>query len=442
MQIIGMLLQFIAGMSLLVLVHEFGHFLAAKAFGIRVRKFYLFFDAWGFRLFRFNYKGTEYGLGWLPLGGYVKMAGMLSNHVDEEGNAGSFAHRRYYNKPVWQRIIVMLSGIMMNLLLAAVIYSGLALHYGNGYISALKEGYEIIPGQLGKQAGLKPGDQITAFNEDSLLDVDEFTSTRLMRGKTILSVIRSNGREKVHMHIHVSPKIMQLVADKGLTQFFTLKAGYKIDSMYTNLDLRGKTGFKKQPVIAINGDPVHSYEEFMVKLHENKNKELMLTMVHDGKTSQVLAHREKDGDIGFSLNKPFESKEKNPVSVSAAAENGAKRTLTAIRENAKGFSQIVQGDVPLGEALNGPVRIAAMFGGHVDWKRFWSLVALLSIGIGFINLMPIPSLDGGQVLMVAIEGIRGKPLKPKTLELVQVTGFLLLMSLLAFVFINDIRSMV
>ncbi len=442
MRIIVMILQFLASMSLLVLVHELGHFLAAKAFGIRVRKFYLFFDAWGFRLFKFHFKGTEYGIGWLPLGGYVKMAGMLSNRDDEEGNEGSFAHRRYHNKPIWQRVIVILSGILMNLILAAVIYSGLTLHYGKGYVTTLKDGYRIIPGQLGKEAGLKPGDEIVAFDQDSLLDVDELTSTRLMRGKTLLSVIRSNGRERVHLHIHISPKIMQSVADKGLTQFFTLNAGYKMDSIYTNVDLRGKKLFQKEPVIALNGDSVHSYEEFLVKLHENKTKELMLTIVHDGKTRQVKAHREKDGDIGFSMTTAFSGKVNDPVSVSDAAGNGAKRTMTAIANNARGFTQILKGEVPLKEALNGPVRIATMFGDHLDWKRFWGLIALLSIGIAFINLLPIPSLDGGQVLMVAIEGIRRKPTKPETLEMVQVTGFFLLMGILAFVFYNDIRSLI
>jgi len=441
MHIVIMILQFLAGMSLLVLVHEFGHFVAAKAFGIRVRKFYLFFDAWGLKLFKFDYKGTEYGLGWLPLGGYVQMAGMLTDD-DEQRGEGTFAHRRYHNKPVWQRVIVMSGGILMNFILALLIYSGLTFHYGKGYVTSLAKGYRISPGKLGKQAGLMPGDQLMALNQNPLLDVDELTSTRLMRGGTILSVIRSNGSEKVHLHIHVSPKIMQLVAEKGVTEFFAINAGYKVDSIYTNLDLRGKKGFKRSPVIALNGDSVHSYEEFMIKLHENKDKELMLTVIHDGKTHHVKAHQEKDGHIGFRLNSELSAAKRQTVGVSDAANSGAKQTLKAIADNAEGFKQIIEGDVPLKEALNGPVKIAAMFGDHLEWKRFWELVALLSIGIAFINLLPIPSLDGGQVLLVTIEGIRGKPIKQETLERIQVSGFILMIGIVAFVFYNDIRSII
>lgn len=437
-----MTLQFLAGMSLLVLIHELGHFIAAKVFGIRVRKFYLFFDAWGLRLFRFNYKGTEYGLGWLPLGGYVKMAGMLSNRDDEENNEGTFSHRRYHNKPVWQRMVVMLSGILMNILFAVLIYSGLAIHYGKSYVTDLGKRYEILPGQLGTQAGLKAGDQIVSLNQDSLFDQDEMLSTRLMRGKTVLSVIRSKGKEKVHLHISVSPKIMQLVADKGLTQFFTLSAGYKVDSVYTNIDLRGKKEFEKSSIIALNGDSVHSYEEFLIKLHEGKTKELLLTVIHDGKTSQVKAHREKDGHIGFSLTRTLPATIKKPLDITGSIALGTRRTLNSIAENAKGFGQIVGGEVPIKEALNGPVKIATMFGEHLEWKRFWSLIALLSIGIAFINMLPIPALDGGQVLLAAIEGIRGTPFKPETLVRIQVTGFLLLMAIVVFVLYNDIRSLV
>lgn len=442
MRIVIMILQFVAGMSLLVLVHELGHFLAAKAFGIRVRKFYLFFDAWGLRLFRFHYKGTEYGIGWLPLGGYVKMAGMLSNHEDEESHEGTFAHRRYHNKPVWQRIIVMLSGIIMNVLLAVVVFTGLTLRYGKGYVATLGQEYRIEPGKLGKLAGLEAGDQLVAVDDEPLVDEEELTSSRLIRGKTVLSVIRSKGRERVHLHIAVPPQVMQTIADEGMTDFFSVNADYKADSVLTNLNLYGTKEFKHTGIFTINGDSIHSYEEFQVRLQENKQRELYVTVIHDGKTMRLRAHRDKDGHIGFSLNSKKPAYRRGPVSVAGSIATGTTRTLTSISDNVKGFGQMLSGEVKMKEALNGPVKIATMFGEHLEWKRFWSLIALLSIGIGFINVLPIPSLDGGQIFLVAIEGLRGSPFKPETLQRIQITGFLILMVIVVLVFYNDIRSLV
>ncbi|MBS7566853.1 RIP metalloprotease RseP [Mucilaginibacter sp. Bleaf8] len=441
MKILVMIGQFMAGMSLLVLVHEFGHFVAAKAFGIRVRKFYLFFDAWGLRLFRLNYKGTEYGIGWLPLGGYVKMAGMLSNHDDEERNEGSFAHRRYHNKPVWQRIIVMLSGILMNLVLAVIVFSGLTVRYGKGYMASLGQEYRLDPGKLGKLAGLEAGDRLVAVDDEPLVDEEELTSSRLIRGKTVLSVVRSKGKERVHLHIAIPPQVMQTIADEGMTDFFSVNADYKADSVLSNLNLYGTKEFKHTGIFTMSGDSIHSYEEFLIKLQENKARELFVTVIHDGQVMQLKAHRDKDGHIGFSLRSKKPAYQPQPVSVGASIATGTTRTLNAISDNAKGFGQMLSGEVKVKEALNGPVKIATMFGEHMEWKRFWSLIALLSIGIGFINILPIPALDGGQVLLVSIEGIRGKPMKPETLQMLQVIGFLLMMGILAFVFYNDIRSL-
>ncbi|MBS7565489.1 RIP metalloprotease RseP [Mucilaginibacter sp. Bleaf8] len=437
-----MILQFVAGMSLLVLVHEFGHFVAAKAFGIRVRKFYLFFDAWGLRLFKFHYKGTEYGIGWLPLGGYVKMAGMLSNHEDEEASEGTFAHRRYHNKPVWQRIIVMLSGILMNVLLAIILFTGLTLRYGKGYVASLGQEYRIDPGKLGKLAGLEAGDQLIAVDDEPMVDEEELTSSRLIRGKTVLSVVRSKGKERVHLHIAVPPQVMQTIADQGMTDFFSVNADYKADSVLSNLNLYGTKEFKQTGIFTLNGDSIHSFEEFQVKLQENKARELYVTVIHDGQAMRLRAHWDKDGHIGFSLRSKKPAYRPVPVTVGSSIATGTERTLNSISDNVKGFGQMLSGEVKMQEALNGPVKIATMFGEHLEWKRFWSLIALLSIGIGFINVLPIPSLDGGQIFLVAIEGVRGKPIKPETLQLIQVTGFCLLMGIVAFVLYNDIRSLI
>jgi regulator of sigma E protease len=380
MSVLIMVLQFIAGISILVFIHELGHFLAAKAFGIHVKKCYLFFDTFGWRLFHFYYKGTEFGLGWLPIGGYVRMAGTVAGDEPEtDEDAAIPTGQLYHRKPVWQRMIVMSAGILMNLLLALLVYCCLFLFYGRNQITGLGDGFTIMPGQLGLQAGLQPGDQVTAINADSSLFEDELLSTHLMHGNTLLSIVRKKGNERVHLHVAVSPKIMQMVADKGLTQFFSISAGFKVDSFYTNLDLRKNKGFKNAHIVALNGNSVRSYNDFIIRLKENKQRQLYLTVIHDGKTSTMLAHRDKDGHIGFSLDSKLPAFKPEQVSVGESLTAGSSRVWNTITENTKGLGEIVTGEVKVKEGLLGPVRIATLFSGAFEPKRFWGLVALLSI---------------------------------------------------------------
>ncbi len=433
--------QFLLSLSLLVVVHELGHFLAAKAFGIRVEKFYLFFDAWGYSLFKLSYKGTVYGIGWLPLGGYIKMAGVFE---DTEGaNTKGDDRDGFYTKPAWQRLVVMSGGVIMNIAVAILIFSSLSVKYGSGYMQKIKADFGIIPADVGKKAGLLPGDRIIEVNEDSLYYQDELTSTRILKGNTLLTVVRSKGKERIHLHLNVSPATIRLLADKAPTAFFKIGTPFKIDSIYSNSDLKAAGFSKSDKITAVNGKPVNYYEEFMIKLRENKDKPLLLTVVHDGKTSQVEAHRDKDGHIGFSL-EAVHPPETKPVQATLpqSVSFGADRTWSVFSENARGVKDIIQGRVKAADALTGPVGIALLFGEATDWKRFWGLIAVLSTALAFINLMPVPVLDGGQVLLLAIEALRGKPLKAVVIEYSQMAGFILLGLLSLFVVYNDIARLI
>lgn len=268
MQVVIMIAQFMLGISLLVTVHELGHFIAARAFGIKVEKFYLFFDAWGYSLFKFEYKGTLYGIGWLPLGGYIKMAGLHEPEDEDPGSVPDFETEAgsYKTKPAWQRLIVMSGGIILNLLLAFSIFSVQTAIYGKGYIQRLKSDYGITPGEIGLKAGLLPGDKIVAIDGDSVFYQDELLSTRILKRNTILTVIRSKADEKVHMHLKISPEIMRLLADKAPTEFFRMSTIFKFDSIYTNSELRNAGIKKNDRVVALDGKPLHQYDDFMVRL--------------------------------------------------------------------------------------------------------------------------------------------------------------------------------
>lgn len=443
MSILMMIGQFLCGLSLLVFFHELGHYLAAKAFGIRIKKFYLFFDAFDKRLFRFNYHGTEFGLGWLPVGGYVRMAGSMAeiddNEADEDADVPT--QQRYDHKPIWQRLIVMSAGIIMNLLLALIVYCIMFLYYGRNQVTVFGKNLIILPGQLGIQAGLQPGDEVTAINADSSLYEDELLSTHLMHGNTILSIVRRQGKERVHMHVAVSPKIMQLVADKGLTQFFSIKAGFQVDSIYTNLDLRKNKEFKTAHIVALNGDSVNSFNDFIIRLKETKARQLYLTVIHDGKTSTMLAHRDKDGHIGFSLDSKAPLLRPERVSLSQSLSAGSSKMWNNIAENSKGLSQLVSGEVKARDGLVGPIRIATLFSGHFEAKRFWEIVAMLSTALALINLIPLAPMDGGIMVVLLYETITRKPVSRTFWAFYSLSGLLFILLVSGYVFFNDIRAL-
>lgn len=440
MSILIMIVQFLGGLSLLVFFHELGHFLAARSIGIRVQKFYLFFDAFDKRLFKFNYKGTEFGLGWLPFGGYTQMAGSIAE--DNENDADVPIEQRYDQKPAWQRLIVMSAGVIMNLLFALIIYCTLFLCYGRNQITAVGTGSTIIPGQLGLQAGLQPGDEVAAINADSALYEDEMFSTHLMHGKTVLSVIRKKDNEKVHLHIEVPPKIMQLVADKGLTQFFSVKANFRIDSILTNLDLRNNKNFKNAHIVALNGDSVNSFNDFIIRLKENKQRQLYLTVIHNGKTSTMMAHRDKDGHIGFSLENKMPVMKPENVGVGQSLAAGTSRVWNNVTESSRGLGEMVTGGVSVKEGLLGPVRLATLFTGQFEGKRFWELVAMLSIGLALFNLIPIAPFDGGVVLILLFESLTRRQVSRTFWATFYIIGMVLIVLLTIYVFYNDIRALI
>lgn len=435
-----MILQFLAGMSLIVFVHELGHYMVAKAFGIRVKKFYLFFDIFGLRLYRKHKNGTELGIGWLPVGGYIQMAGILSKG-DDDTDAQIPDNERFDTKPVWQRVLVMLGGIMMNLVFALLVFSLLSYIYGRNQLVGVGEAFTITPGKLGHQAGLRQGDKVMAINMDSTLYEDELFNTRLLKGNTVLSVIRKKGKEQVHLHISVAPGIMQQIADKGISQFFSIQAKYQLDSIFTNLDLRKIKNFKLAKIVAVGKDSVHSYEEFIIRLKKNEQQQLLLTVIHEGTTSIIPAHRDRDGHISFSMDDRLNPTRREQVSAIASISDGTGRVWNTIAANSQGLEQIVSGKINLKDGLSGPVKIAALFGNSFEALRFWNILAVLSIAIAVFNLLPLGILDGGAVLLLVYEQITKRPVDPNIKALFQLAGLIILIILMAFVLYNDIYAL-
>jgi regulator of sigma E protease len=433
MNILIMVGQLILGLSILVILHELGHFVAARAFGIKVEKFYLFFDAWNFSLFKFNYKGVEYGIGWLPLGGYVKIAGMIDESMDTEQLAGPPQPWEFRSKPAWQRLIVMLAGIFVNVVLGIFIFWMLTAHYGESYTPNQEVKYGIVPGTIGQKIGLKAGDQIYAINGKPIEKFEDLTSSNVLLDQSVLNIHRGNKDTSV-----VIPKgILNDIADQGLDQFISRipRTTFHVDSVSP---VAKSAGLRKgDSIIAVNSKPVLFFDQIKSVLDSNKNKQANITVVRNNAAVNLSVKISKEGTIGFYPHLNLPKQKTINFGFFGSLPVGATRAWTTIADDAKGLGKVFKGDVKPNKAISGPIAIATMFGSEIDWFRFWSLVGVLSMILAFTNLLPIPALDGGHSLFLLIEMIKGKPLSDKFLERAQIVGFVLLVTLMVFVFGND-----
>jgi len=438
MSIVIMVGQLLLGLSILVILHEFGHFIAARAFGIKVEKFYLFFDAWGVSLFKFNYKGVEYGIGWLPLGGYVKIAGMIDESMDTEQMAGPPQPWEFRSKPAWQRLIVMLGGITVNILLGILIFWVITLKYGETQTPNDNLKYGIAPGVVGKKIGLQPGDKIVAVNGKHIEYFDELISSKVLLGNSVLTVDRDNKE----VLITVPGTILNDLSDYGIAEFVKPRVKFAIDGISPNSGAQKAGLAKGDSILAINGQKTAFFDEVQTALQNNKNKQVELTIWHNNVTRQQPAQITKEGTLGF-LPKPTLPEDITiHFGFFGSLPVGASKALGQFADQSKALSKIFTGQVKARKAISSPIGIAVMFGSHVDWFRFWNLVGLLSMVLALMNLLPIPALDGGHALFLLIEMIKGKPLSDKFLERAQIVGFVLLICLMVFAFGNDIVKQV
>jgi regulator of sigma E protease len=428
--------QLILGLSILVILHELGHFIAARAFGIKVEKFYLFFDAWGISLFKFNYKGVEYGIGWLPLGGYVKIAGMIDESMDTAQLAGPPQPWEFRSKPAWQRLIVMLGGITVNILLGIFIFWILTIKYGETYIPNSEAVYGIVPGKIGMHIGLRPGDRIADINGKPVLRFDELTSPKVIMGNTDLTVER--GAET--LHIKVPANLLNDISDQGIDAFIERypRIKFSVGEVSPKMGAQQAGLTTGDSIIAINSKNVSFFDQLQQQLQQNKNQVVQLSVKRNGNLLKLSALVNKDGLLGFRPVVDTFKPAKLTFSFFGSLPVGATKAWGNFTDNAKGIGMMIKGDVKVSKALRGPVAIATLFGPTVDWVKFWSLVGFLSMVLALTNLLPIPALDGGHAMFLVIEIIKGKPLSDKFLERAQIVGFIILITLMVFVFGNDI----
>lgn len=429
--------QLLLGLSILVILHELGHFLAARAFGIKVEKFYLFFDAWGVKLFSFKRGDCEYGIGWLPLGGYVKISGMIDESMDTEQMAQPAQPWEFRSKPAWQRLIVMLGGVIVNIVVGIFIYWMLTFSYGETYIpnSSVRG---INPGVIGKEIGLQKGDKVVAVNGKKVIQFDELMSSQVLLGNTTLTIMR-DGKAK---DIKVPDNILNKVSDLGIEEFVS-----KVPLISTRLDsiipgrAAAKAGVKKgDVVVAIAGVPVKYDADVRDELLKNKGRTIDFSVKRGTEVVGLNIPVDTAGTIGVGFNYRNELKEETiRYGFIESLPVGASQAWKIFSDNGKGIWKVLTGKIKPNKAFSGPVEIARkVYGGEWIWARFWASTGFISIALAFMNLLPIPALDGGHVVFLIVEMIKGKPLGDKFMERAQIVGFVLLLSLMVFVLGNDI----
>jgi regulator of sigma E protease len=446
MQTFIMVAQLITALSILVVIHELGHFLAAKLFKIRVDKFYLFFDflfpmpnLLKFSLFKIKKGDTEYGLGWFPMGGYVQIAGMVDENMNTEQLSQPAEPWEFRSKPAWQRMIVMLGGIIFNVALGVFIFAMMSYYYGERFTKneSIKNG--LVASALAKEVGFETGDKLVSVNGKPIIHFEKaFGSDELLGDKTVYTVDR-NGESK---QIELPATFLSKFSENSKAEFLTPRQTFFIGDLVPSANAE-KAGLKINDVIlAVDTNKFAFFDEFQQLLQNKKNTKSMFTILRNSDTLKLEVAIDESGKVGFRPDTKDFAYDTIQYGFFASLPAGWDKAVETISSQIKGWGKIFNGDIAVNKAVQGPIGIAKFYGGEWIWSRFWLFTALISLGLAFANVLPIPALDGGHVVMLIIEMVTGKPISIKIQERVQTAGMIILLSLMVLIFGNDIWQLI
>jgi regulator of sigma E protease len=431
--------QLVLGLSLLVGLHEFGHFAFAKLFKIKVTKFYIFFDflfplphVWNFSLFKKKVGDTEYGIGWFPLGGYVAIHGMVDETQDADALAGPPQPDEFRAKPAWQRLLVMLGGIIMNVITGIVIFSALTYKLGESYLPATEARYGVVTTKLGRDIGFRDGDQIVKINGRPFTEFnDVYDPNVLLNNESYYTVERAG-------QLIDLPKLPKNFFDRlnkqGDSLFVEARSPFTLAEVVAG-NPAAKAGIKVgDRITQIGSTPIKYYDELLHTLPRYKGQTIPITVDRAGQSLALPVAVSAAGKIGVRP-KPELNFSTRYFGIGESVPQGTKQAFSVITLQAKAFGKILKREASASESLGGPVEIAQQFGGVWNWPHFWSLVGTLSMVLAFMNLLPIPALDGGHVLFLLYEMILRRKPSEKFLEGAQRVGTLLILALMAYVIV-------
>ena len=428
------IVQFVLIISILVILHELGHFIPAKYFKTKVEKFYLFFDV-KFSLFKKKFGDTEYGIGWLPLGGYVKIAGMIDESMDTEQMKKPPQPWEFRSKPAWQRLIIMLGGVTVNFFLSWIIYTMLLFNNGDTYIPADSLKYGIEVDSIGQKLGLQTGDRILA--------VDGKKTKKF--NKAVIQIILGD-----QVTVERDGQTMNIaLTDEGKADVFKAQGknflGYRskpIIEKVIDTSAAGLAGIEPgDEIVGVNDEKIEYWDEFRSAIGKAASQEISVNVSRNGNLKNIPLTVPEAGVIGVQLDfKDLRVTDK--YNFAQAIPAGFTRTIEVLTDQIRQFKVIFNTKTEAYKQVRGPIGIVEMMSPVWDWTFFWSFMAMFSVWLAFLNILPIPALDGGHVMFLLYEMISGRKPSEKVLETGQMIGFFILMGLMLVIFGNDIWNIV
>ena len=435
MEILVKVLQFFMSLTLLVAIHEFGHFIVARIFKIRVEKFYIFFDA-GFSLWKKKFGDTEYGLGWLPLGGYCKIAGMVDESMDKEQLASEPQPWEYRAKPAWQRFLVLAAGVTMNVILAFFIYCGISFSYGSQYISNedMIYGYEFS--QSAEQLGFQDGDRIVTIGGDKVENINSILGKILLAKEDCeVEVIRGGAEHKFLLNNEIL-NLMRKDNTFEKERLYSPLIPFVVDSIAS--PAVAEAGLQKgDRIIGIGEESLPYFNHYADRLAKLAGKTADIKVLRGADTLSLALPINAEGKLGVVTENFFKLRTEE-YSFFEAIPAGARLTAKTIKSYWDQLVLIVKPDTGLYKQVGGFIAIGNIFPSEWDWHQFWSMTAFLSIILAIMNIIPIPGLDGGHMMFTFWEMITGRKVSDKVLEIAQYIGMALILALVLFANGNDI----
>ena len=428
-------LQLILSLSILVLVHEFGHFLFARIFKVRVEKFYLFFDAW-FSLFKFKPKNseTEYGIGWLPLGGYCKISGMIDESMDKEAMAQPAKPYEFRSKPAGQRLMIMIAGVLFNFLLALFIYSMVLYTWGETYLPLKNMKHGMYYSEAFQEVGFRDGDILLKANNEELDRLDQASFRKVVEASNVTVL-----RDGVETVIPIPEDMMQRFMREGKGFASPDRVPMVVKKLSEKDSPAATAGLQPgDSIVSINGQATPLFEDVAEMLDQNKGKDITLGFYRNGMEQSVVIQPDTAGKIGVYL---MSKTDLYPTVTRTygffeSFPAGVRLGINTLKGYVNDMKYVFTKEGA--SSLGGFGTIGSIFPTVWDWQVFWMQTAFLSIILAFMNILPIPALDGGHVMFLLYEVIARRKPSDKFLEYAQITGMFLLFALLIYANGNDI----
>ena len=428
--------QLLLGLSILVGLHELGHLLTAKLFGMRVEKFSIGFPP---KIAGFQWGETEYSIGAIPLGGFVKISGMVDESMDTEQLASEPQPWEFRAKPAWQRLIVMLGGIIVNVITGIIIFVTLVYFNGETYFSrdqVIENG--IVAYEYGEAIGLKTGDKVLDVNGQPYQSIGELSSGSALLSENGYYTVDRQG-EKIKVEI---PKgfINSFNSEEAFSKFIAVRIPFEVGAVDPGTGAEKMGIAAGDQIIAVNGSPITYFDEMQAALQQVKNQSVSLVRRRGAQVDTLNVPVSDDARIGIAV-KPLLEPVRREYGFMESLSRGTSRAFGAVIVNAKALGKMFTGEVST-KNVSGPIGMAKIYGNQWDWVKFWSITGLISMILAFMNLLPIPALDGGHVVFLLYEMVSGRAPSDKFLEYAKKVGMVILLGLMVFAIGNDILKLI